>query len=138
VLGQLLAEFPGKLRVVYKDFPLPSHDRARPAAEAARCAAIMGRFWQYHDALYEAQPAFSPEALLGYGVKVGLDRDAFRACVDGQRGRDAVERDVAEGRAFGVTSTPTFFVNGRRFVGLHAIDTFREAIKDALAETAGK
>lgn len=138
MLGQLLAEFPGKLRVVYKDFPLAFHDGARPAAEAARCAATMGRFWPYHDALYEAQPAFSPEALLGYAVKVGLDRDTFATCVQGRRGRAAVERDVAEARALGVTGTPTFFVNGRRLAGLHAIETFREAIEDALAEAARK
>lgn len=138
MLGQLLVEFPGKLRVVYKDFPLPSHDRARPAAEAARCAAVMGRFWPYHDTLFEAQPAFSPEALLAYAVQVGLDHDAFRACVEGRRGRDAVERDVAEGRALGVTGTPTFFVNGRRLVGLHSLETFREAIEDALADGASK
>lgn len=138
MLGQVLAEFPGKVRLVFKDFPLDFRPGARPAAEAARCAGALGRFWEYHDLLFLAQPAFSRGDLVAYASRLGLDRAAFSACLEAGRYRRAVDGDVAEGRALGVTGTPTFFVNGRRMVGAHPIETFREAVQDALADAARK
>jgi protein-disulfide isomerase len=137
VLGELLAEYPAAVRLVYKDFPLDFHEGARPAAHAARCAAAAGRFWEYHDLLFVAQPAFAREDLIRYAGRLGLDTGAFAACLDSERVRAAVERDVSEGRAAGVRGTPTFFVNGRRLVGAHPLDTFRNAVDEALRE-AGK
>ena len=137
MLGELLALYPTTLRLVFKDFPLAFHEGARPAAQAASCAASAGRLWEYHDMLFLAQPAFSRDDLIRYAGRVGLDRAAFAACLDSGRFREAVERDVAEGRAAGVSATPTFFVNGRRFVGLHPLQDLREAVGDAL-EDAGR
>jgi len=136
VLGQVLAEFAGRVRLVYKDFPLPSHAGARPAAEAARCAADQGQFWPYHDLLFLARPAFSREALIGYAERLRLDRAAFVACLDGGVHREAVSADVAQGRALGVTGTPTFFVNGKQLVGAQPLEAFREAVQQALDEVA--
>jgi protein-disulfide isomerase len=136
VLGQILAEYPGKVRLVFKDFPLDFHDRARPAAEAARCAAAGGRFWEYHDLLFVAQPAFSRSDLLMYARRLDLDPASFEACLDGGRFRTAVERDLTEGRALGVRGTPTFFVNGQRLVGAHPIESFREVVEQALRGTS--
>lgn len=138
MLGQVLAEFPGKVRLVFKDFPLDFHEGARPAAEAARCASQSGRYWEYHDLLFLAQPEFSREDLIGYAARLGLDRPAFTACLDSGRFRKAVETDLAEGTALGVRGTPTFFVNGRRLVGAHPIETFREAVQDALEDGGRK
>jgi protein-disulfide isomerase len=134
VLGEVLAEFPNEVRLIYRDFPLDFHTGARPAAEAARCAAAMGRFWEYHDLLFVAQPDFSREQLVGYAARLGLDRTAFAACLDGRRFTAAIDADVAEGRARGVRGTPTFFVNGRRLVGAQPIAAFREVIREALDE----
>jgi protein-disulfide isomerase len=136
VLGLILTEFPGKVRIVAKDFPLAFHEGALPAAEAARCAGEQGRFWEYHDMLYLAQPAFSRSDLVGYAARLGLARDPFAACLESGRQREPVKADVAEGRAAGVRGTPTFFVNGRRLVGAQPLDAFREAVEDALAEAA--
>ena len=130
----MLAEFPNEVRLIYRDFPLDFHSGARPAAEAARCAAAMGRFWEYHDLLFVAQPDFSREQLVGYAARLGLDRTAFAACLDGRRFTAAIDADVAEGRARGVRGTPTFFVNGRRLVGAQPIAAFREVIREALDE----
>jgi len=130
----VLAEFPNEVRLIYRDFPLDFHSGARPAAEAARCAAAMGRFWEYHDLLFVAQPDFSREQLVGYAARLGLDRTAFAACLDGRRFTAAIDADVAEGRARGVRGTPTFFVNGRRLVGAQPIAAFREVIREALDE----
>ena len=138
MLGQLLEEFPGKLRIVHKDFPLDFHAGARPAAEAARCAAAVGAFWAYHDLLFLALPDFARDDLIGYARRLGLDREAFAACVDSGRHRAGVEADVAQGRVLGVTGTPTFFVNGQPLIGVQPIELMREIVEDALAEAARK
>jgi protein-disulfide isomerase len=138
VLGQVLAEFPGKVRLVFKDFPLRFHPGAEPAAVAARCAAEHGRYWEYHDLLFVAQPAFTRSDLMLYAHRLGLPRDAFAACLDAGRYRAAVRKDVEEGRAAGVTGTPTLFVNGLRLAGIHPVETFREAVQDALDDAEAK
>lgn len=122
----------GKVRFVVKDFPLPSHPAARPAHEAARCAADQGRFWDYHRRLYAAQPRFDRPALVEYAVEVGLARDRFVRCLDGRTFAAAVEADLALGRALGVRSTPTFLVNGRPLIGAQPIEAFRQAVDEAL------
>jgi len=132
VLGQVMAEFPGQVRLVFKDFPLDFHDRARPAAVAARCAGEAGRFWEYHDLLFMGQPELSRENLLQYAERVGMERETFARCLDAGRFQADVEKDVGEGRAIGVTGTPTFFINGRRLVGAHPVETFREVVREAL------
>lgn len=134
VLARLLAEYPDSLRLVFKDFPLRSHDRAVPAAVAARCAGAQGRFWEYHDLLFVAQPAFARDDLLGYARRLGLDVPAFTGCLDAGQFRDAVVADQREGREAGVRATPTFFINGRKIEGALPIEEFRDAIRQALRE----
>ncbi|MCI0549237.1 MAG: DsbA family protein [Candidatus Rokubacteria bacterium] len=129
-----MAEYGDKVRLVFKDFPLDSHAGARPAAEAARCAGAAGRFWEYHDLLFVAQPEFGREQLVQYAGRLGLDRAAFRACLDAGTHQKNVERDLREGLSVGVRGTPTFIINGRRLVGAQPLDAFREAIEDALRE----
>jgi protein-disulfide isomerase len=128
----VLKEYEGRVRLVFKDFPLPSHALARPAHEAARCAGSLGRYWPYHDRLFAAQPAFARDELVRYAVEVGLDRDAFTACIDERRFAAAVEADVAQARSLGIRSTPTFLINGRPLVGAHPVETFRSAVDEAL------
>jgi protein-disulfide isomerase len=127
-----LKEYDGRVRLVFKDMPLPFHDRARPAHEAARCAGEAGKFWPYHDRLFAEQPAFERDDLVRYAVELGVDRAAFVRCVDERRFAAAVEADVVQARAAGVTGTPTFLINGRALVGAHPIEAFRAAIDDAL------
>jgi protein-disulfide isomerase len=127
-----MKEYDGRVRLVYKDFPLPSHSLAMPAHEAARCAGEQGRYWAYHDVLFERQPRFERDDLVDYAVNLNLDRERFERCLDGRRFREAVEADFAEGRDLGVRSTPTFLINGKPIVGAQPIDRFRAAIDDAL------
>ena len=134
----MLQEFKGKVRVVHKDFPLPSHAGALPAAEAARCAGAQGVFWEYHDLLYLSVPDFSRDDLIRYAGRLNLDHDAFTTCIDTRRLRKQVEADVAEGRAIGVRATPTFVVNGTPLVGAQPIEAFREAVRAALKETGAE
>jgi len=118
--------------LIYKDFPLPSHALAMPAHEAARCAGEQDRYWAYHDVLFERQPRFERDDLIGYAVNLNLDRERFERCLDNHLFRAAVEADFAEGRELGVRSTPTFLINGKPLVGAHPIENFRAAIDDAL------
>lgn len=131
-LDEVLREFDGRVRLVFKDFPLAVHDRARAAAEAARCAASQGAFWTYHDRLFAEQPRFSREQLIEYAVDIGLDRDEFIGCLDEHRFAPAVDADVAQARALGVSVTPTFIIDGVKIEGSRPPAVFRDAIDEAL------
>jgi protein-disulfide isomerase len=120
------------VRLVFKDLPLPSHKLARPAHEAARCAGALGRYWPYHDRLFAGQPDFQRDDLIRYAVEVGLARAPFTTCLDERRFAAAVEADVAQARALGIRSTPTFIINNRPLVGAHPVETFRSVIDEAL------
>ena len=117
-----MAEFPGQVRLVFKDFPLDFHDRARPAAMAARCAGEAGRYWEYHDLLFAGQSDLGRESLLEYAERVGVGREAFVGCLDAGKFQAEVEKDLGEGRALGVTGTPTFFINGKKYKGAMTIE----------------
>src|SRR5439155_411196 len=78
-LDQLFKEYDGRVRLIYKDFPLPSHALAMPAHEAARCAGEQSRYWAYHDVLFERQPRFERDDLVAYAINLNLDRDRFEA-----------------------------------------------------------
>jgi protein-disulfide isomerase len=127
-----MKEYDGRVRLVFKDLPLPSHELAMPAHEAARCAGAQNRYWPYHDRLFQEQPSFEREQLIRYAVDLNLDRERFTRCLDEHAQRPAVQASVEEARALGVTATPTFFVNGLPLIGAQPVESFREAIDDAL------
>lgn len=133
-----MTEFRGRVRLVYKDFPLRPHPLAVPAAEAARCAGAQGAYWEYHDLLFLAQPSFSRTELQSYAGRLGLKADTFAACLDSGRFRQAIEADLREGLAAGVQGTPTFFVNGQVLEGAWPVETFREVIQSALRAAGSK
>jgi protein-disulfide isomerase len=122
------------VRLIFKDLPLPSHELARPAHEAARCAGALGRYWPYHDKLFANQPRFERADLLRYAAEVGLPGDAFAACLDSHRFAPQVEADVEQARAIGVRGTPTFVVNGRLVAGALPVEDFRTLIDEALRD----
>ena len=130
----MLKEYAGRVRLIFKDLPLPSHDLARPAHEAARCAGAHGKYWAYHDKLFANQPAFQRADLLRYASEVGLPREAFTRCLDARQFAPAVEADVEQARAIGVRGTPTFVINGRLVAGPLPIEDFRTLINDALKD----
>ena len=116
-LDKLLAEFPDDVRLVYRDFPLDFHNEAEGAARAARCAGDQGKYWEYHRHLLTEDGSLERDDLMRRAESVGLDMTAFTACHDSDRHRDAVKAGLEDGAAVGVTGTPTFFINGRMFLG---------------------
>jgi protein-disulfide isomerase len=107
-----------KVRIVFKHMPLSSiHPEAQLASEAAKEAQAQGKFWEYHDALFDGQKALDRASLDRYAQTVGLDMTKFKAALDGRVHQAAVQRDASEGQRNGVTGTPSVYLNGRKYQG---------------------
>ncbi len=115
ILQQVLTEFEGRVRLVFKNYPLTGHPRAMPAARAAVAAGNQRKFWEMHDLLFEHQTQLEEEDLESYAQQLGLDMERFRRDMTSAETQRRIEADRAEGQRVGVEGTPTFFVNGRRF-----------------------
>ena len=135
-LERLRAAYGDKLRIAFRDFPLPFHALAPKAAEAARCAGEQGKFWEMHDRLFAADGQLEVVQLKGYAAELGLDADAFAACLD--QGRQAAEwrADALAGQRYGVGATPAFFINGRIVIGAQPYESFAAVIDDELERAA--
>ncbi|MBI4176699.1 MAG: DsbA family protein, partial [Candidatus Aenigmarchaeota archaeon] len=124
----------GKIRFVYRDFPLDSiHPQAKPAALAAECADEQGKFWEYHNKLFENQGSLSDSYYKQLAADLGLDTGQFNTCVDSGKYASEVDKDFQDGAAAGVSGTPTVFVNGQKIVGAQPYGVFEAAIEQALA-----
>jgi protein-disulfide isomerase len=132
VLKQLEDDYKGKLRIAFKQLPLPFHDKAHLAAEAALAANEQGKFWQYHDKLFANQQNLDRPSLEKYAEELGLNMSKFKAALDSGKYKDKVDADAKEGAAVGATGTPTFFINGTRVVGAQPVDKFKSVIDDEL------
>ena len=135
-LAALMDRYPERIRFVYKDFPLPNHPNAFKAAEAGHCAHEQGMFWELHDRLFAMQDALDVESLKTYADELGLDTGAFNACLDEGRHAQSVDRDMAAGRSYGATSTPTLFINGRPVLGALPLDVFDRIVREELDAAA--
>lgn len=104
----------GKVRMVYVNFPFLG-EPSELAALASECALEQGKFWEYHDYLYAHQKAFTADDLKGFARSLGLDASSFASCLDEGRYLERVKADFSDGRARGVTGTPTFLISGELF-----------------------
>lgn len=138
VLHELVPKYGARIRLTFYHFPLRIHAQAEPAHKAAQCAAEQGKFWPYHEILFEKQPewvaAGNPRELFGqYALKAGLDGARFSACLDQPGALETVKRDMEIGKSRHVQSTPTYFVNGRIVIGGSGFEKrFEAAIRDEL------
>lgn len=133
-ITQLEAKYGNKVKVVHRDFPIDQiHPLARRAAEGARCANEQGKFWAYHDKLYLTNLSPEPTQLAAVAKDTGLDADKFDKCLASGQYKDAVQKDVDEGRKLGITATPAFFINGRLLVGAQPLENFVRVVDDELA-----
>lgn len=128
----------GKVRIAYINYPLPSHAQAWPSAEAAMCAAAQGRFWQMHDAIFDAQEKWSPGARSAavfdsLARTTGVDIERWRQCVTSGAMKPLVRADHQRASAAGVRSTPSFLIGNELLAGAHPIASFRRVIDAALA-----
>ncbi len=123
----------GKVKLVFKDFPLGFHANAKKASEAANCAGDQEKYWEYHDRIFQNQNALDIASLKKYAKDLGLDSSKFDACIDSGKYSAEIDEDVSEGQKNGVTGTPAFFVNGKSLVGAQPYAVFEQAINQALA-----
>jgi protein-disulfide isomerase len=138
--SQVLTEYGDRVRLVYKNFPLSNmHPWAESGALAAACARKQSPagFWKMYDFLFQNQQTISPTNLKETAENVikdaGLDVAAFDTCFDNKTALDAVKSDEAEAEALGVSSTPTFFINGQRLEGAVPFETFKAVLDQALS-----
>lgn len=137
VLKQVLDAYPTQVKLVYVTYPLPMHPYAEQAAIAALCANEQGKFWDYHDRLFDQQPEWSPSKdvrplLNRYAVDLSLDHDRFDDCVASGRMLPTLRADIARGTALKIEGTPTLFVNEQRVAVGAGFDDLKRLIDGAL------
>ena len=119
--------------MVFRDFPLSFHPSATPAAEASECAHEQGKFWEFHDLVYERDGAIEASDLQAYAAEIGLNMDQFTECVTSRRYRDRVNAEQHEGFERGLKGAPAFFVNDQRVIGPQNATVFEKIIDPILA-----
>jgi protein-disulfide isomerase len=127
-----------KIQLVFRDYPLAFHDNAQISAEAANCANDQGKFWEYHDKLFENQGKLDKASLVQYAADLKLDEASFNACLDSGKYTNDVRQDFADGAAVGVSGTPAFFINGRFLNGAVPYEQFAAIIDEELASAGLK
>jgi protein-disulfide isomerase len=133
-LKQLMAAYEGKVKLVFRDFPLRNiHPQAQKAAEAAQCAAEQQQFWPYHDKLF-ATSNLQMDELKKFAQELGLNLEQFTACLDSSKYAGGIDADMRAGQNVGVNATPTFFVNGYLLSGAASYERFKELVDAALEQ----
>jgi protein-disulfide isomerase len=128
-----LEKYKGKLRLVYRDYPLPNHPLAPKAAEAAYCAGDQGKYWEMHDRLFAVTPKLEVNDLKSYARDLKLDEGRFAKCLDSGEKAKVVAENFKAGNEAGVRGTPAFFINGRLLSGAQKLEAFTALIDAELA-----
>jgi len=131
-IDQVMKEYAGKVRVAWRNMPLPFHNNAKPAAIAAMAANQQGKFWQMHEHLFKNQQALAASDLEKYAQEIGLNMSKFKAALEDKKLADQIDADAAAGGKIGARGTPAFFVNGRFLSGAQPFDRFKALIDEEL------
>ncbi len=134
-LDQLEAEFKGRLAFAYKDLPLPMHTHAEKAAEAAQCAGLQGKYWEFHDEMLKTKELEVPQ-LKASAQHLGLDVKAFNTCLDSGQQAKNIQSTLEEAEKLGLSGTPSFFLNGRYFSGAMKYEQLRQMVEDELKSSS--
>ena len=124
----------GKIKFVYRDFPLSGHANAQKAAEATECANEQGKFWEMHDKLFANYNGLSIASIKQFAKDLGLNSAEFDQCLDSGQMAAEVKKDLADGQAAGVSGTPAFFINGQLVSGAQPFSAFEPIINAELAK----
>jgi len=131
-LQQIEKNYPNDVRTVFIHNPLPFHQNAEPAAEAAIAAEAQGKFWQMHDKLFANQNNLARPDLEKYAQEIGLDMNKFKAALDSHSGKKKIDADLALAKQVGVQGTPNFYIYGRNVQGAQPYEEFKKVIDDEL------
>jgi len=127
-----MSAYPGKLRLVIKNYPYKYRDYSHLAAEATLAAGEQGKYWEMHDLLLIKSPKLDRTSLIGYAKDLGLDTNKFTTDLDNMKHAQAIERDKKLAVDLDLYNTPTFFINGRKLVGDRPIKQFTQIIDEEL------
>jgi protein-disulfide isomerase len=135
-MGELEKKYGNKIKIAYKNYPLPFHSQAHFAAEAAMCANEQNVkfFWKLHDGMFADQTKLDKESIIQLAKKAGVKEADFKTCLESSKYKAKVDEDVAAGQKIGIKSTPTFFINGKLISGAQPVDIFSEVIDEELAK----
>jgi protein-disulfide isomerase len=129
-LKRLRDELAGRVDVSFRHLPIVErHPHAERAAEAAEAARAQGRFWEMHDRLFEHQDELDDVDLAAHAEAIGLDMDRFHADMATRAHLDRVRADRAEAEGLGITGTPGFLIDGRRYSGFYDLESLRDALE---------
>lgn len=136
-VDKVMANYDGKVKFVFRDFPLSFHENASPAAAAANCAEKQGKFWELHDAIMKDQKAISEADLQKLAAENSLDITKWDECRKDPAVLAEINKDEADGAEAGVTGTPAFFINGIFLNGAQPYDKFKAIVDRELAAKPG-
>jgi len=133
-LKKILDDYNGKVKLVYKHFPLSFHPNSQKAAESSECANEQGKFWEYHDKMFESLSAssYSIANFKQWAKDLGLNTKKFNDCLDSDKYAQKVQIDLQEGKEKGVNGTPATFINGQLVSGALPYDSFKQTIDSLL------
>ncbi len=134
-LERVAAGFDGKVRVVFRNMPLPMHAKADAAALAGIAAHRQGKFWEMHDALFATQGKFEPDDLDALADEIGLDLAKYRRDIADPAVAAMLQKDIADAKALGIKGTPSFLVNGRLVVGARPAEEITALVREEIAAT---
>ena len=117
IIERIFQDYQGEVGLYYRYFPLSMHKNSFIAAEAAECANEQGKFWEYHDTLFENQDSLDKENLKKYAKEINLDVEQFNNCLDNEKYKGVVLADLSDAKKLSLKGTPTFFVNGKEVFG---------------------
>ena len=129
VIRELVAKYADRIQLIFRHFPNEeAHPDAGRAAVASECAKLQGKFWPFHDKLFQNQDRLDMGSLHGYALSVGLDERSFTACLQDSQRRARVEQDLASALKLGVRGTPTWFINGKKVEGVLPLRVWEEIL----------
>lgn len=137
LLDEILARYPRQVKIVFKNFPLTFHQQAQPAALAALAAHRQGRFWQYHDLLFENQKSLSEAKFVEIATRLNLNLEKFNSDRKSSTAQQELAKDLNEARSIGVRGTPTIFINGR-LLKERSMEQVQEMVEQELARPGKK
>ncbi|HSE96959.1 MAG TPA: thioredoxin domain-containing protein, partial [Blastocatellia bacterium] len=130
-IEELIRAYGDNIRVVFKHLPLPIHPDAFKAAQAAACADEQGKFWEYHDQLFNSAD-LAADTLRKHAGEIGLKAGEFNSCLESESSRAVVVKNLQQARQAGIQGTPTFIINGVVLRGARGLDDFKRAIDEQL------
>lgn len=134
---KLLEAYPGKIRLVIKNYPYKYRDFARLAAAASLAARDQGKYWEMHHLLLSRSPKLDRASLILYARELGLDVERFTDAIGNEGYRSEIDRDVQLAESMDLYNTPTFYINGRQIVGERPFEFFKKIIDEELAQSGG-